>query len=122
MSKHLKSVVRAAFRKAVFERDHYCCKVCGRSGKDRQGGDGHLRYHRETECDLDSHHIQSRAEMANGGYVEENGISLCDDCHIKAEAWFASKDDESFSPEALYALIGSNRELAAKMSERLGVL
>ena len=39
--------------------------------------------------------------MANGGYVKENGISLCDCCHIKAEVGVLTS-------EFLYGLIGSS--------------
>ena len=52
--------------------------------------------------------------MPNGGYVKENGISLCEQCHIKAE-----DEAEGFEPEVLYKLIGSTYEEAIKASERL---
>ena len=35
----------------------------------------------------DSHHITDRKEIINGGYVLENGISLCSACHWKAEQY-----------------------------------
>lgn len=34
-------------------------------------------YPERAERDLDAHHITDRNEMPNGGYVPENGISLC---------------------------------------------
>src|SRR5215203_1562865 len=85
-----KKQLRAAFRKAVFQRDRYRCVTCGKPGKDRQGGEAHKQFHshpadRDLVC-LDAHHITDRHEMPNGGYVAENGITLCDDgCHLLAE-------------------------------------
>ena len=59
--------------------------------------------------------------MPHGGYVAENGISVCDECHIKAEGhWNGSSADPEFSPEKLYDLIGSSYETATLASERLG--
>jgi hypothetical protein len=58
--------------------------------------------------------------MPNGGYVKQNGISVCDDCHLKAEAfWSTGEAIEGFSPEDLYNLIGSSLEIATKASEKL---
>jgi hypothetical protein len=48
--------------------------------------------------------------MPNGGYVKENGITLCkigENCHLKAE-----NVEPGFEPELLYRLIGSSKELA----------
>ncbi len=87
-----KKQVRMVFRKAVFQRDRYRCAMCGKPGKDRQGSDGHRNFHRDVPDAslllLDAHHITDRNEMPNGGYVEENGISLCDyGCHLLAEVY-----------------------------------
>ena len=69
---------------------------------------------------LDAHHITNREEMPNGGYVKQNGISVCDDCHLKAEAfWSTGESVQGFSPEDLYKLIGSSLEIATKASEKL---
>lgn len=99
-----KKKIRANFRDAVFARDNYSCKVCGHEGI------------------LDAHHITDRNELPNGGYVEENGISLCDVCHIKAEIYHSSNGVEwveGFHPEDLYALISSSLEEAIKASRKL---
>jgi len=110
-----KKAVRKAFRTGVFSRDRYRCVVCGRAGLDRQGGNDHLAYHQEDgPVDLDAHHITNRDLMPNGGYVPENGITLCPDCHIKAEA-----ADPGFLPEDLYGLIGSSHRKAVAASEKL---
>lgn len=82
------------FRRAVFERDGHCCVICGRSG-----------------IALDAHHITDRHDMPNGGYVAENGVTLCDEpaggCHLKAEG-----GEAGFLPDELYARIGSSFEQA----------
>ncbi len=116
-----KKEIRSSFRKEVFKRDKYRCRVCGICGLDRQGGEEHLKYHDIHDApELDAHHITPRELMPNGGYVKENGISVCTSCHIKAE-------DElcgiihiyDYSPTYLYELIGSSFELAYKKSEKL---
>lgn len=60
--------------------------------------------------------------MPGGGYVRENGISVCTDCHEKAEQWWQTgyeEGPEGFSREDLYEIIGSSLEEAYKASERL---
>jgi hypothetical protein len=120
-----KKQVRATFRAAVFERDRYRCVMCGKLGRDRQGGDGHAAYH-ETSPDgvlvpLDAHHITDRHEMPHGGYVRENGITLCDDgCHGLAEAFHATGTPHpGYAPADLYARIGSTHADAVRASARL---
>ena len=90
-----KQAVRAKFREVVFKRDNHKCRICGATGK------------------LDAHHITDRSEMPNGGYVLENGISLCELCHWKAEQYHATGEAlPDFHPDDLYILIGSTREKA----------
>lgn len=121
-----KKLIRKEFRDSVFARDKYTCVCCGAKGKDRQGSDLHKKYHKnvpdEKLVDLDSHHITPREELANGGYVKENGITLCDSgCHIKAEDYLQERDqaDPNFAPAHLYKLIGSSFEEAVLASEKL---
>ena len=120
-----KKQIRAAFRTAVFKRDRYRCAVCGKPGKDRQGGDGHKAFHTgisdERLALLDAHHITDRNDMPNGGYVEENGISLCcDGCHILAEVYHQTGTAHpGFSPADLYAKISSSYEDAHRASLKL---
>lgn len=93
-----KKLIREKFRNDVFKRDGYKCKVCNKKDEN-----------------LDAHHITDRNIIANGGYVKENGISLCEDCHLKAEKWHISKHkefEEGFHPNDLYELINSNVDLA----------
>ena len=72
---------------------------------------------------LDAHHITDRTEMPNGGYVKENGISLCKEkCHLLAEEYHISGNTkwiDNFHPDDLYKLINSNKELAIKKSNLL---
>lgn len=107
-----KKQVRAAFRDSVYKRDKYTCRACGR------------KFSIDTaEENLDAHHVTNRNEMPNGGYVKENGISLCKhgspSCHEKAEAVLNGEEIPGFSKEELYAKIGSSYDLAVKASERL---
>ena len=97
-----KKQILQRFRDLTFKRDRNKCRVCGMAGS------------------LDAHHIMDRHDMPNGGYVPENGISLCPECHLKAEAWHSTGTAlPGFSPEELYALIGSNLDKALEASERL---
>jgi 5-methylcytosine-specific restriction endonuclease McrA len=93
-----KKLVRKNFRDSVFKRDNYKCVTCGCKSDN-----------------MDAHHITNRNFMPNGGYVKENGVSLCPECHLKAEKY----QDEplvGFSAEELYRAIKSNYELAYKKS------
>lgn len=98
--------LRANFRKAVFERDNYTCQICGRNYKSE-----------EAEEYLDAHHITNRKNFVNGGYVKENGISLCKhgerSCHWKAETWnMFDFGIEGLSPIDLYQKICSSLLIA----------
>lgn len=99
-----KKKIRDAFRTSVFKRDGYKCRVCKCKGM------------------LDAHHIKNRSLLPNGGYVEQNGISLCEKCHIKAEKFYEVGTPASvkgFSPDDLYRLINSSYEKAYEASLRL---
>lgn len=104
-----KKQVRERFRAAVFARDGNTCAVCGK-----------------TAGKLDAHHIIDRHDMPHGGYVTENGITLCagddeDNCHWKAEQWHATgRAVAGYGPEELFVLIGSSLELALAASEASG--
>lgn len=110
MAKEGKKQVRASFRNATYKRDGYKCRGCGFSSDVNQ-----------AEQDLDAHHITDRTEMPNGGYVKENGISLCEECHKKAEEFHSTGVAViGFSPEDLYLKIGSSKEKAIEASRKLG--
>lgn len=104
-----KKAIRKYFRDACYKRDGYRCAVCGvKSSKDK------------AEEELDAHHITDRNEMPNGGYVKENGISLCPQCHEKAEVFHSTGTPlPGYSVEDLYKKINSSYEKAVEASEKL---
>ena len=113
-----KKEIRKNFRDAVFKRDDMKCVICGMPNNGEN---------------MDAHHITDRSEMPNGGYVLENGISLCnedkhqtysveDSCHKKAEKFHISGGEEwveDMHPDDLYKLIGSSKEEAIEASLKL---
>lgn len=128
-----KKEIRKNFKESVFKRDGYSCVWC------------HAKYEksRVDEC-LDSHHITDRNAMPNGGYVKENGISLCKNpsgtivlngedglleefidpisCHMKAERFHITKGKEwepGMHPDDLYKIIGSSFEKATEASFKI---
>lgn len=120
MSKTLKQEVRRRFREGVFTRDKYRCVVCGFQSSEL-----------DAESELDAHHITPREDMPHGGYVKENGVTLCDPskrgspasegCHFKAEEVLRGVQGlpPSFTPEHLYNAIGSTHGRAVKAAEKL---
>ena len=104
-----KKLIRQAFRDACYKRDNYKCVTCEfKSSKDK------------AEEELDAHHITDRNLMPNGGYVKENGISLCPECHEKAEVFHSTGTAiEGFAPDDLYKKINSSYEKAVEASNKL---
>lgn len=104
-----KKVIRKKFRDDCFARDKYSCAKCNfKSSPDK------------AEKELDAHHITDRNLLSHGGYVKENGISLCSECHIKAEVFHSTGTPiPGYSVEELYVVIGSSLEKAIKASEKL---
>lgn len=109
MSKTEKKIIRKAFREACYKRDGFRCAMCGfKSSKDM------------AEQELDAHHITDRNLMPNGGYVKENGISLCTECHVKAEEFHSTGVAyPGYSIDDLYKKINSTLEKAFTASENL---
>jgi hypothetical protein len=62
----MKLLSRDDFRAGVFKRDNHKCVNCGAIA-------------------VDAHHVIERKLFENGGYFLENGVSLCEKCHILAE-------------------------------------
>lgn len=99
-----KKEIRSLFRESVFKRDKNRCVFCLETQK------------------LDAHHITDRHDMPNGGYVKENGITVCEKHHLECEqfhitfgeAWVAGKH-----PDDLYKIIGSSKEIAIQKSKEL---
>lgn len=122
MQKYLlnnKKEIRKKFKADVFERDKYSCRVCG-----------YVYGQEHADSKLDAHHITDRDKMPNGGYVKENGISLCKNpmifgvpsCHMRAEKFHISAGlnwERGLHPDDLYKIIGSSKEEAIKESEKL---
>ena len=99
-----KKKIRQNFRDSVFRRDGHKCVFC------------------ERKDELDAHHITDRTEMPNGGYVKENGISLCPEHHMQAEKFHISGGavwHTGMHPNDLYIKIGSSKEKAIEASNRL---
>ena len=100
-----KKSIRSDFRNAVLARDKYQCKICG---------------WKEDLAKLGAHHITDRNLISNGGYCVENGITLCPDCHIKAEHFHSTGIAlPKFLPEDLYKKINSSLEKAEKAAQKL---
>lgn len=57
---------REDFKQQVFMRDNNKCVIC-------------------HENSVDAHHIIDRSFFRDGGYYIDNGVSLCEKCHILAE-------------------------------------
>lgn len=94
-----KKLIRLNFKNTCLERDDFKCKVCEEKGN--------------TDT-LDVHHIIDRNEIPNGGYVKENGITLCKDCHWEAEQYHIGSTllKVKYHPDELFKLINSNKQLA----------
>jgi hypothetical protein len=105
-----KRKIRDNFRNLVFERDLNMCVMCGTSQEE-------LGKENKT---LDAHHIIDRSEMPNGGYVKENGISLCPTCHELADVYHSTGTSyPGYSPDDLFHKIGSDAGKARSASEML---
>lgn len=116
MGKKEKKKIRAKFRSEVFRRDHYACLICGASYKDVA-----LKGDDEVAKVLNAHHITDRSLMPAGGYVLQNGISVCEEpCHLRVEQFhIKGVAEEGLHPDDLYEMIGSSKELAIEMSLKL---
>jgi predicted restriction endonuclease len=115
MMMNKKKEIRSKFRESVFKRDGYRCAWCKYKPDEE-----------DVQHELDAHHITDRNKMPNGGYVKENGISLCKEhigkCHMNAEKFHISNGKEwhdGMHPDDLYKLIGSSYEEAVRKSEKL---
>jgi hypothetical protein len=59
---------RDEFREAVFKRDNFKCVFC------------------DCTEELDAHHLVERRLFTDGGYYLDNGVTLCQVHHLKAES------------------------------------
>jgi len=67
-------LTRDEFREGVFARDGHRCVGCGAPA-------------------VDAHHIIERKLWPDGGYFLDNGASVCEACHLRAESTEISCDD-----------------------------
>lgn len=65
---------RESFRLATFSRDDYKCVMCDFAAQD-------------------AHHIIERRLWPDGGYLLDNGASVCGDCHLEAESTVISCEE-----------------------------
>ena len=65
---------RNEFRETVFARDGHRCVICGAPA-------------------VDAHHIIERKLWLDGGYYLDNGASVCEVCHLRAETTEISCDE-----------------------------
>ena len=106
-----KKKIREDFRNACFKRDNFKCVMCGYK---------ELKKEKPLEDVYDAHHITNRDLMPNGGYVKENGITLCPICHERAEVFHSTGDSfPGYSPADLYKKINSSYERAFAASKKL---
>ena len=69
-----KLLTRDEYREAVFARDKHCCVICGAPA-------------------VDVHHIVERKLWIDDGYYLDNGASVCEPCHLRAESTEIPCDD-----------------------------
>lgn len=105
-----KQAVRKAFRDACLKRDGYKCMTCGHTDFDEM---------------LEVHHITDRNELTEEfKYVQDNGITVCNPCHQKAEQFHITGGKEwveGYHPNELYKLIKSAWELKEWISGNTSV-
>lgn len=64
-TKRMKLLTRRQFFESVMKRDKKCVYCNGEA--------------------VDAHHLIDRKCFSDGGYYEDNGVSLCSECHLSAE-------------------------------------
>ena len=69
------------WRNTVFVRDGYTCQCCG-----AHSGNG-------KTVKLVAHHIQNWSSCIELRYDKENGITLCDDCHVDFHSVYGIKNN-----------------------------
>lgn len=64
------------FREGVFKRDNYTCQICKKHGGK-----------------LNAHHLNGYHWFIEGRYDTENGVTLCEKCHLKFHDKYGKKDN-----------------------------
>lgn len=80
----MKLLSRDNFRKGVFTRDNNKCVVCKTPASFDSDGE---------VSNLDAHHIIERKLFSDGGYYLDNGVTVCEPCHLKAEQTLISCEE-----------------------------
>ena len=89
MKKQQAKHARKEFRESVLKHDGYRCAMC------------------DSDKELSAHHIINKKHIPYGGYVLKNGITLCGECHIKAEdTYFGREYHEDYTPDVLFKYRG----------------
>ncbi len=79
MQSHL--LTRDEFRESVFARDGHKCVFCGKSAE------------QTPEGKLDAHHLIERRLWSDGGYYVDNGVTVCEEHHLRCEQTVISVED-----------------------------
>ena len=69
------------WRKGVFDRDLYTCQCCG-----ARSGNGY-------SVKLSAHHIKNWRDNITSRYNIDNGISLCEKCHMKFHSLYGKRNN-----------------------------
>lgn len=69
------------WRKKVFERDLYTCACCGC----KNGNGKYIK--------LVAHHIKNWKDNIDSRYDVDNGVTLCEECHIKFHSMFGKRNN-----------------------------
>jgi len=99
-----KKQIREVFRDSVFRRDNNKCVFCNNTSG------------------LAAHHITNRSDIVNGGYVLENGITVCAQHHLACELYHVTDGKEfheGYHPDDLYRAIKSSKQQAIEASKKL---
>lgn len=81
------------WRKAVFERDLYTCQCCG-----DKNGNGH-------RIELNAHHIKNWKDNEILRYEVDNGVTLCERCHLDFHSKYGKTNNTS---EQLIEFLNNN--------------
>lgn len=86
-----KLLTREQFKEAVFKRDKQKCICCGKPA-------------------VDAHHLLERKLFTDGGYYLNNGVSLCEECHLEAETTEYSVEELRLKAGIVIAVLPINFE------------
>lgn len=83
------------WKKKIFERDNYTCQCCGKHGGN-----------------LNAHHLYNFSEYKDLRYDTNNGITLCEKCHLinYSGSFHAIYGEHNNTPEQVYEFINNYKE------------